>query len=52
MRAEHLIGPAVIDVLNDEIGLVGPAIMVDCGQALSQGVKALKPMGPLGLTFA
>jgi hypothetical protein len=51
MRAEHLIRPAVIYVLNDEVGLVRPVVMVGGSKARSQGVKVLKPMSPLSLTF-
>ena len=49
---EHLIGPAVIDMLDNEVGLVCLVVTVGCRKALSQGVQALKPMGPLSLTFA
>jgi hypothetical protein len=51
LRAEHLVRPAVIYVLNGEIGLIGPVVMVGCRKVLSQGVQVLKPVGPLSLTF-
>jgi hypothetical protein len=50
-RAEHLIRPEVIDVLNGEVGLVGPGVLVGCRKALSQCEQMLKPMGPLGFAL-
>jgi hypothetical protein len=47
-RTEHLIRPEVICVLNSEVGLVGPVVLVGCRKALSQCEQVLKPMGPLG----
>ncbi len=52
MRAEHLISPAVIEVLNGKVSLVRPIIAIGASKALSQGVKAFKPMSPLSLAFA
>jgi hypothetical protein len=51
MRAKHLIRPAVVYVLNGQVGLVCPVVTVGGSKALSQGVKVLKPMSPLSLTF-
>jgi hypothetical protein len=50
-RAEHLIRPEVIYVLNGEIGLVGAVVLAGCRETLSQGVQVLKPMGPLGISL-
>jgi hypothetical protein len=47
-RMEHLIRPEVIDVLNDQVGLVGPVVPAGCQKALPQGMQVLEPVGPLG----
>jgi hypothetical protein len=36
VRTEHFIRPEVICVLNGEVGLVGPVVLVGCRKALSQ----------------
>jgi hypothetical protein len=51
LLAKQLIRPAVIHMLNGEVGLVRPIIVTGCRKAFSQGMKARKPMGPLSMTF-
>jgi hypothetical protein len=36
VRTEHFIRPEVICVLNGEVGLVGPVVLMGCRKALSQ----------------
>src|SRR3954468_19650446 len=49
---EDLMGPAVVDMLGDAVGLVGPVVAAGSREALPQSLKMLKAMGPLSLTFA
>jgi hypothetical protein len=51
LLAEQIIRPAVIHMLNGEVGLVRPIVVMGCYKALSQSVKAMKPVGPLRVTF-
>jgi hypothetical protein len=37
-RTEHLIRPEIIDVLNGEVGFIGPVVLAGSRKALSQGV--------------
>ena len=48
---EHLIGPALVDVLRGKVGLVSAVIPADPHVPLSQGVELLQPTRPLGLTL-
>ena len=48
---EDLIGPAVVEALNGEVGLVCPVVPVGTREAPLQGLEALKPKSPLRPTF-
>ena len=48
---EHLIGPALVDVLRGKVGPVSAVISTSPDIPLSQGVELLQPMRPLGLTL-
>ena len=47
---EHLIGPAVVNMLSDKVGLVSPVVLTSPNEARSQSLQMLKPVGPLSLT--
>ena len=47
---EDLIGPAVVDMLSDNVGLVGSLVLTSSSEARLQSLKVLKPMAPLSLT--
>ncbi len=49
LRGENLIRPAVINMLNGEVDLVGTVVTVGEDKAVSQGVQVVEPMGPLRL---
>jgi hypothetical protein len=48
---EHLVGPALVDVLEHQMSLVGAVVPADSRKALPQGLELLQSMGPLGLAL-
>jgi hypothetical protein len=50
-RREDLVGPAVIEMLNSAVGLVGPAVAMSCCESVSQRLELLEPVAPLKLTL-
>ena len=51
LGTEHLVRPSVIQVLNDEVDLVGTVVAVGYDKAVSQGVQVVEPVAPLRLAF-
>ena len=48
---EHFVSPAVIDVLDGKMGLVGAVVAACSCEAISQRLELLQPVGPLSLTL-
>jgi hypothetical protein len=48
---KHFVGPTLVDVLNEQMSLVGSVIPACIRQALFKRLKLLQAMGPLCLTL-